>query len=221
MSMGKRGPKPKQIVKIRWSENFAYAIGLIVSDGNLSKDGRHITFTTVDLDLANHFMEALDISVYMRKKSDQRKRVCYDLQFSDVCFYQFLNTIGITQNKSKTIVAVDVPDQYFISFVRGVFDGDGSVHSYYDKRWPSSYLFYMSFASASYKFIVWLQAMLKNKLDINGHIVEAKSSSVFQLRYAKKESYILQSAIYQNSPVLCLARKRLKVSKILSILSQS
>ncbi len=220
--MGKRGPKPKELVKIVWSDNFAYAIGLIVSDGNLSKDGRHIVFTTVDKDLAVVFMSALGIkNVYMREKSDKRKRACYDIQFSDVLFYLFLNSIGITQNKSKTIGKVLIPPPYFGSFVRGVFDGDGSIHHYKDKRWNNSYLFYLSFASASQIFITWLQNEIQRTFGITGHIVKAGKSSVYQLRYAKRESLILQSIFYPNTNVLNLKRKRLKIMKILSILSQS
>jgi len=41
----KRGPKPKGNVAISWNPEFAYAIGLLVSDGCLSKDGRHINLT--------------------------------------------------------------------------------------------------------------------------------------------------------------------------------
>ncbi|MCR4312422.1 MAG: hypothetical protein NUV56_04005 [Candidatus Uhrbacteria bacterium] len=53
--------KPKAKVNIVWSPKFAYAIGLIVSDGNLSPDGRHIHFTSKDKILASHFLTALDI----------------------------------------------------------------------------------------------------------------------------------------------------------------
>lgn len=57
-----RGPKPKGKVCIRWSGNFAYAIGLLVSDGSLSKDGRHVSFVSVDIDQVENFLMALDIS---------------------------------------------------------------------------------------------------------------------------------------------------------------
>ena len=59
--MGKPGPQPK--VKIKWSANFAYAIGLLVSDGNVSSNGRRITFTSKDIDQIENFMKALDITV--------------------------------------------------------------------------------------------------------------------------------------------------------------
>ena len=53
--MGQRGAKPKGKVKIKWSADFAYAIGLIMTDGNLSPDGRHLCFTSKDIEQINNY----------------------------------------------------------------------------------------------------------------------------------------------------------------------
>ena len=57
--MGKRGQTPQGKVDIRWSANFAYAIGLLVTDGNLSSDGRHIIFVSKDMEQINNFLKCL------------------------------------------------------------------------------------------------------------------------------------------------------------------
>jgi hypothetical protein len=41
--------------KIKWNSEISYGIGLIATDGSLSKDGRHITFTSKDQQLAELF----------------------------------------------------------------------------------------------------------------------------------------------------------------------
>ena len=64
--MATRGAKPKGKVKIKWSPNFAYAIGLIATDGCLYKDGRHISLTSLDLEQLHNFNKALDIKVKIR-----------------------------------------------------------------------------------------------------------------------------------------------------------
>jgi hypothetical protein len=46
--MGKKGPKPKRIIKEKWNANLAYAIGLIATDGCLSSDGLLIDLTSKD-----------------------------------------------------------------------------------------------------------------------------------------------------------------------------
>ena len=53
--MGKRGPKPKKKISTNWSAELAYAVGLIATDGCLSKDKRHIDFTSKDKELIKTF----------------------------------------------------------------------------------------------------------------------------------------------------------------------
>jgi len=156
--MGKRGPKPKSKVKLEWSSQFAYAIGLLASDGNLSPDGRHINFTSKDVELVQLFADSLAITVSFGKKGrgEGGGKKYYVVQFSDVLFYQFLLELGLTPNKSKTLGEINIPPKYFFDFLRGSFDGDGCTHSYYDKRWRSSFMFYTIFVSASQLHIDWL-----------------------------------------------------------------
>ena len=220
--MGKRGPKPTGKVKIIWSAKFAYAIGLIVSDGSLSINGRHIIFTSKDQEMAELFQQGLNIEVPFTKKArvlgDEKKY--FVVQFSDVLFYSFLESIGLTANKSKTIGKIDIPPEYFLHFVRGVFDGDGSTLTYFDKRWTSSFMCYCVFTSASQSFVDWLREELQHHLGINGHITKGKKSGVFQLRYAKRESLILFEAMYKDSEDVRLMRKYLKIKEILHIIAQ-
>ncbi len=220
--MGKRGPKPKGKIQIAWSPNFAYAIGLLVSDGNLSPDGRHIVFTSKDQELVELCIASLGIAVPIGKKANglKRSKPCFVVQFSDVLFYQFLLTIGLMPNKSKVIEAIAVPKKYFFDFLRGSFDGDGSSYSYFDPRWKSSFMFYTTFASASRKHIAWLQAEIFDTLGIQGHITKNKNSSVYQLKYAKAESLKLLRKLYYKKSVPCLTRKRLKVEQMLSIVGE-
>jgi len=118
--LGMRGPKPKGKVRIRWSPKFAYAIGLLVSDGNLSPDGRHIIFTSKDLELIELFQKSLDIKIHVGKKTrgSSPNKSYFVAQFSDVLFYQFLMDIGLMPNKSKIIGEIKVPEKYFFDFLR-------------------------------------------------------------------------------------------------------
>lgn len=91
----------KDKVKINWNANFSYAIGLIATDGNLSKDGRHIIFTTKDEYLASLFIKSLNIECKITKKTRDKSKIkkYFVVQFSDVNFYKFLIKIGITPKK--------------------------------------------------------------------------------------------------------------------------
>jgi len=218
--MGRRGIKPQNKVLIRWSSEFAYAIGLLVTDGSLSKDGRHIVLVSKDREMIENFMKALDfqnkIGRHSRGSSIDKKY--FRVQFGDVNFYNFLFKIGLMPNKTKIIRDVKIPSKYFFDFLRGHFDGDGSFYSYWDPRWRSSFMFYTVFVSASKNHIEWLQKFIYKFLKIKGYVAKSVTNSVYQLRYAKADSLKLLSKLYYNSDIVCLSRKRLKIRKALSII---
>ncbi len=215
-----RGQKPQGKVRIEWSADFAYAIGLIASDGNLSSDGRHLSFVSKDLDQIENFLKCLDIEVKIGTTASGSGKRCFRVQFGDVLFYRFLNSIGLHPAKSKTMPALRIPREYFFHFLRGLFDGDGYTHSYHDKRWKSSFMFYLGFVSASSAFIAWLRAEIRLSLGCRGHVTSSKISSCFQLKYAKEESLKIIRAMYSGGGI-SLSRKKLKIKRMLAIVGQS
>lgn len=215
--MGRRGPKPQGKVEVRWSSRFAYGVGLLVSDGCLSPSGRHVVFVSKDVEQIRNFLSAFDIHMYVGLNSTRTPRV----QFGDVLFYRFLLTIGLMPNKSKVLGKINVPSKYFYDFLRGVFDGDGSVYLYRDKRWPSSHMFNVSIASASPNFLTWIQRALQARLHVTGHITCARGHSTKQLKYGKREGLIILRRMYRNAPRgTYLSRKHLKITKMLDIVGQ-
>jgi hypothetical protein len=217
--MVKRGPKQKGKVKIEWSSNFAYAIGLIVTDGCLYNDERHISLTTKDVEQANNFQKCLGINVKNGLKSSgfSKEKKYYHVQFGDVKFYNFLLSIGITSAKSRTIAQVLIPNKYFFDYLRGCFDGDGCFYSYWDPRWRSSHMFYVEFVSASEKHILWLRNKLISDAGVAGHLSKVKDKSFYQLKFAKKEALVIIKKMYYNPKVVHLSRKKEKIDKALLI----
>ena len=212
--------KPLHKVKIKWSADFAYAIGLLATDGNLSPDGRHILFTSKDLELAKNFQKGLGMKnnhIGKKNSGSCKEKRYYVVQFSDRIFYDFLLNIGLMPKKTFIINKVLISDVFFFDFLRGEFDGDGSVYSYFDPRWKSSFMFYLSFSCASQKHIVWLRRKIFRLSRSKGHITKSKNSSVYKLKYAKTESLKLINKMYYNMDVLSLSRKRLKIEKVLAL----
>lgn len=213
-----RGPKPKGKVKIAWSANFAYAIGLITTDGCLSNNGRHITLVSKDREQLENFSKCLNCSFHIANHISGKGRVAYRIQFSDVLFYEFLVSIGLSKAKSLILSEIKIPNIYFFDFLRGCFDGDGSSYSYWDKRWKSSYMFYISFTSGSIKFIKWLQSKIFKLSNLRGHITSSRRKNIcYQLKYAKKEACILVTYMYHSDSNICLLRKCLKIKQSLAI----
>ncbi|MEK9186565.1 MAG: hypothetical protein AAB885_03195 [Patescibacteria group bacterium] len=213
--------KPKNKIMVKWSSNFAYAIGLLTTDGNLSSDGRHFDFTSIDLEQLKNFKKCLGIKNKIGyKKSGETNRKIQRLQFGDVNFYKFLLGLGLMPAKSKTLSDLDIPDKYFFDFLRGHFDGDGTFYSYWDPRWKSSFMFYTVFLSASKQHVLWLQKKLADILKIKGHVTKSVNSSVYNLKYAKKESLRILPKIYYEPRLVKLTRKYLKIKQCLRTISK-
>ncbi|MEI8143096.1 MAG: hypothetical protein WCG48_00540 [Candidatus Berkelbacteria bacterium] len=194
----------------RWSSKIAYAVGLMVTDGNLSRDGRHLDLTSKDIEQLENFNKCLSADHKITWKVGGCGRMYPRIQFSDVALYRWMLTIGLTPNKSKTIGIIKVPDKYFLHFLRGCFDGDGSSYSYWDKRWKSSYMIYTQFISASRTHLEWIRDTIEDLLHVRGKI--KKSGSVFQLTFAKKASFVIYQNMYKNARIF-LTRKKDKFEK--------
>ncbi|TSC87147.1 MAG: Uncharacterized protein G01um10148_252 [Parcubacteria group bacterium Gr01-1014_8] len=214
----KRGPKPKGQVSTNWSSDFAYVIGLITADGCLLNDGRHIDFTSKDREQVATFKKCLKLKAKIGIKHSGIGNEYYRIQFGDVLFYAFLVSIGLSPAKSKTISHVLVPDEYFLDFLRGYFDGDGTSYSFYDSIFPKSYRFYISFMSASPVYIHWLRKKISDFLHIQGHLDRSGNKPYIQLKFSKKEAVILAKGMYYSSGIPWLTRKHLKIQRSLRII---
>lgn len=194
---------------INWTPDVAYAIGLITTDGNLSKDGRHIIFVSKDLALVRLFKKLLGLGNKISTKTSgysNGKGKYYFTQFGSVKFYDGLLAIGLRPNKSKNIAAVKIPNKHFADFLRGHLDGDGIVRTYNDPIFPTNQRLYLTFMSASKAHIYWLQNRIKKLYGIEGQARAVPQAWI--LVYAKKESKILVNKIYYNKRVPSLHRKR-------------
>jgi len=207
--------KPLSKVKCEWSPHFAYIIGLIATDGNLSSDGRHIHFTSKDFELAKLFKEILGLNNKIGKKSRGREmeKKYFVVQFGDKNFYQFLLNLGLMPNKSKILESLKIPGKYHIDFLRGCLDGDGNINIFYHPESKHPQL-RVRISSASKAFLNWLKVANSKILKLKGGWIE-KVRSVFILGYGINDSLKLLNLIYKDKNSPRLNRKYLKAKPFL------
>lgn len=208
--------KPLNMIKPRWSRNLAYLVGLITTDGSLSKDKRHIVLVSKDRELLEQIKFAFNIRALIGLKfcSYTKRKDCCLLQIGDVIFYNWLLKIGLMPNKTKIIKDLKIPNKYFFDFLRGHFDGDGCFYSYFDPRWKSSFMYYVTFISASGEHIKWLREKTSKLLKVNG--CTTKHKNIYSLRFAKKESLkVIKKMYFKLNSTIYLKRKYLKVKNAL------
>ncbi len=130
----------------------------------------------------------------------------------------------MTPNKTHTIGRISVPDQYFRDFLRGHLDGDGTVLTYIDtyssyknRRYTYTRL-YVKFISASKPHIFWLSETISTLINVKGSLtkyVNKYQTTMWTLKFAKKESIILLKWIYYDPLLPALRRKQLLVNELL------
>ncbi|MEW6102118.1 MAG: LAGLIDADG family homing endonuclease [Candidatus Omnitrophota bacterium] len=207
------------LFKPRWSSNLAYIVGLITTDGNLSKDGRHIDFTSSDFQLIKTFKKCLSLNIKIgRKYGSFAGTKSYRLQFGNVKLYRWLLKIGLAPNKTSNLGKINVPRRYFRDFLRGHLDGDGSIVTYIDRQMEYKGVkykyqrLYLTFYSSSPKHLEWLRSTLRYFFEFKGslRILGGKNRKIplWRLRFAKYDSLKFLSWIYYKPNLPCLKRKR-------------
>ena len=200
-----------------WTPHLAYAVGLIATDGNLSKKPGRIAIMSNDTDLLELVRRRLRLNTDIRPHRGGYGTRCHHLAWSDRRLYDWLANVGLTPAKSLTLGPLAVPDEYFADFFRGCVDGDGSIVSYIDRYHTfksASYVYtrlYVSIVSASVRFIEWLRACVQRLVNVAGHVDVRRSGGrhdIWRLRYAKRESLAVLRWIYYTHDVMCLIRKR-------------
>jgi len=218
------------IISTLWKPNLAYIIGLLTTDGNLSKDGRHITMRSSDKDLLETFKICLGLQnrIAQSVNDGYAKKPSFRVQFSNVKFYRWLLEIGLFPAKTYTIGKIKIPDLYFRDFLRGHLDGDGSVFTYVDKynfyrgRNYINHRVYVKFISVSQKHITWLYQTIDKLSPVKGSLNYRKYKQsnyvpMWEIKFSKKESIKLLKWIYYENSLPCLNRKREIVSKIFNL----
>lgn len=198
----------------KWSNNLAYAVGLLVTDGNLSKDRRHLDLTSKDIEQLENFKNCLGLRNKITYKSSGFSKKRYPrLQFGNIELYRWLLKNGLTPNKTKTIGQLKIPNKYFFHFLRGHFDGDGCTYSYWDPRWRSSFMFYLQYSSASVTHINWLKNKIYILLGCDGRIKQNKG--VYQLIFSKNNAKKIVNLMYKDKNCIFLSRKKDKIETAL------
>ena len=140
-----------------------YLIGIIVTDGNISKDNKKLTISLSDKNiievLSKYVINTNQRKIYIQQPKLKNSSPMYTLINTNPNTIKKLYNIGITCQKTYTIRMPQIDDNYVYDFLRGVFDGDGCV--YISNKKNGGY-FSISIASGSLQFANELMELLNN-----------------------------------------------------------
>jgi hypothetical protein len=196
---------------------MAYILGFIFADGCLveHKNGYH------GLDITSKDIERL-VLIKRQLKAEHRigrKERGYRIQIRNRQIYCDLIRLGLIPKKSKRIRFPEIPKVYLSHFIRGLFDGDGSVVVWRGPRWRHTWQIRTTFCSGSLEFMKGLRRELSKNAGLNKGYLRF-GSRVIELGYAIADSASLYKFMYQDNPTLFLKRKRDKFELFSSLKSK-
>lgn len=192
----------------RWSREMAYVLGFLYADGDItdsvkSSRTQYIKFSSKDKDVIEKIKFILEaehpihcrpprITLHRDGKFYKSSELFY-LRIGSRRMFSDLRKIGLTPNKSKVLRFPNtIPDKYLNGFIRGYFDGDGSI-VFNRKRWIR-----VVFTSGGKDFLEQLSDKLSRCLGIRKRPI-CLSHYSYQLYYFTQEGLKVLNFIYRNA----------------------
>lgn len=198
---------------------MAYVLGYITADGCVSESRTRknhpltLNITSKDKDHLIKLKKILASEHKISKKTGSAGSAAFQIQIRNDVLTADLVKLGILPRKTKYLRPIKVSDKYFVDFVRGFFDGDGSVYIYVVN---DTLQIKANFISTSLSFIKDINQKLCKKLEIP---LKNIHKTLDKRRQGKMEKYEivfyindcekLMKLMYKNSHSLCLCRKLL------------
>lgn len=184
-----------------WSSNMSYILGFACADGCINKGNLCIALQKNDVCVLEHIRDSigsdLPIKYYTSydKESNKYRQKCR-IYMCSVDMVQDLNKLNICSRKTgKEKLPEDIPAIYLGDYLRGLFDGDGSVNIT-SKSQPIK----SEIASASKEFLESIQ----NKINI-GNVY--KQRNIWRLCFNSMETFLFRDIIYHNDGFSLLRKK--------------
>lgn len=186
----------------KWTPEMAYVLGFTAADGNICHSGQAHTLhiASDDRDIIEKIKKVLTYSGPIHEKVRFNMKISYSLRICDQILFHDLEKLGITERKSLTLRPV-VRNKFVRDFLRGFFDGDGSVYLR-NTKYPSKLV--SVFYTASKPMAEFVHSALKNLLgnlyasSIRSRITKYKNS-YYSISLGHKASSELYSKLYKNA----------------------
>lgn len=194
----------------KWSPGMTYVLGFFAADGGMfinSEGSKYIQFVSTDKEILIKIKKLIHskhkIGIKKSSAYNPKWKKCYLIQIGSKEMYNDLLKLGFTPKKDLTLRFPKVPNEYLSHFVRGYFDGDGSVSfgTYKRKSRNNKITFYIltSFVSGTKIFLSKLSKKLHLTANIaKGYLGQKSHNSGYQLSYSTNDSKKLFRYMYND-----------------------
>ena len=193
------------------TEEKAYILGLIMADGcvrNKREDQPYLSLELIDLDIIEKVQKELNsdskISISDRKRKHlKNEKVTYRFSVADKKMCEDLSKYGIVPLKTRKTdwLTQDIPIELKRHYLRGLFDGDGSI-GYYGNRWC------ISLTNNHPEFLedvgLWIEDLLGFKCP-----KVSKTNTSNRITYTGKKALKVINLLYHDNTISIIRKQKL------------
>lgn len=200
------------------NRKMAYVIGFIMADGCVSKNELSFCLASKDIEILENINNLLNSTYTIKNNKGYEGNIYSRLRINDKQIISDLKSYGIIERKTGSEQFPHQLIDYKWDFLRGLFDGDGTVGLYISKNNQKVRRF--SIVSSNIKFINNLKTIYNcgyvhaNKTQ-NNWIVSKKSDlhMIYQNLYQDTDLYLKRkydkfTYLIENSPIKTVRQKR-------------
>lgn len=195
------------------SHNGAWLLGLLAADGYLpSTNGANnrivLTLARVDEEILYKIKEELEYDGPIYQFDSSNGFPASSLAFTSKKIREKIENYGIVNNKTFKLKELPrkLSKEYYLDFIRGFFDGDGSIYGYEKEKRIG-----MSFTSVNKSFLEEIANFLAKEYNVKYPAINEiqRKHIIYDIKYCKKDSLLLGEKFY-NHNYLALSRKQKK-----------
>jgi hypothetical protein len=150
------------------NECKAYILGFIAADGYVGNNEIKIGLSFVDFEILEKIKICLESNAEIKTYTqictlnNKVSKFC-SLSFANHYMINSLRSLGFTKNKTNDFAFPNIPKELYLHFLRGYFDGDGSMSMY---RPNDGYIRYSASICGTESFLNSVKEYFKNEYSI-------------------------------------------------------
>lgn len=192
------------------SHNGAYILGFIAADGYLpitkgAKNKVVITLSRIDEEFLQMIADELSYTGPIYQFDSSNGYPCSSLSFTSKSLREKIEKYGISNNKTFKMhyLPSNLPKEFMIDYIRGYFDGDGSVFVANNKGLG------MNICSVNKSFLEDIGKFLHETYNVTlpKVSVQHRKNDIYDIKFYKNDSLVLGDIFYNND-YLSLPRKK-------------
>lgn len=193
------------------TEHQAYWLGVLFADGNVSKkietQSGLIILSSKDTEWIELFKQDINYTgkIYEETHNVFHKTISKVKISSDPMFSDLIN-LGCVPAKSLIIRIPAISENLIRHFIRGYFDGDGTVGVYKNSSKENTKTLRSGFCSGSKEFLEAIMCFLPTN---NRNVKKQSNRNIYTINLSVNDSISLYKYLYTDSTI-CLQRKREK-----------